>query len=1002
MRLGVAQRGRTGKGPGAQSSPPQNTNRPAWKLKRSGFLSSLRLAVMRLTRSWELLLAVALGIVVAVVLVCTVPLYDTLVSDLQLQHAINDNGAIARDVEVSAQSGAISSALRSQASARMDPLSTRFLSPFVSTASTYYVAADDMLLAQAGQHSYDLASTATPHIKFLAFDLAAAAPHLRFIAGGPATAAASGTAVDITEEMAKADGLVPGSHIRVTQFGGHDLTLTVTVAGIYTPTDPNEAYWNGLSLAAGDAANQPKIYPVLMPYDTFFSQLPTFTLVGMTQHWVYYTHPDAINTGNMANILDDVGNFRAHVNGDILTIAGITHVGVQTALDQTIRGVQAQAALLELPLYVIVAQVVGLALLFVATMAGLLIEAQTLDIATLKSRGASGTQLLGTFILQGLLLAIIAAVAGPFLAALLGLALIKWFVPPGVLLTSGVNPSYFAAAANPAAVAIPAAAGAVLGIGAVGFAAFQSARLDVLAFRREQGRAAQIPLWRRYYLDIALAVLCAIGYLELGRFGGVSTRQQLGNASTSPLLLVTPALLLLAGALLVLRIFPLGAALGARLASRGRGLTSLLAFSQVERSPRRYSRITLLLVLAVGLGLFALTFDTSLQQNVHDRATYAVGAGMRMEQNFAEGGARGGQIASELAQLSGVLGVTPVYRTQASTTPDQGSSQLDLLGIDPATWPGDAGVTSWRSDYADQPLSALMNGMHAHTGNPSAGTAAAPIWAMVSDAFASPLHLKQGDQFALQLTEVPFGTTVFVVGAIIHEFPTLYPAREPGSFLVVSSNDLFTAIKLETPGQDTSLLGPNEYWLRTTADPSQQAALVTRLTSSADLDVKHVTSLSDVFRQNEANPVGSGMRGLLIVGAITAALLAVLGSVIQSLLATRQRATQFAVLRTVGMAGRQLAGLLLGEQMVVYAFGLAGGTLLGLLLATATLPFLQFSDTTIDPARLGIPSYQLVFNAPGTIIFYSALLVAFALALAIAARYATTIGLGKALRLGED
>jgi hypothetical protein len=102
------------------------------------------------------------------------------------------------------------------------------------------------------------------------------------------------------------------------------------------------------------------------------------------------------------------------------------------------------------------------------------------------------------------------------------------------------------------------------------------------------------------------------------------------------------------------------------------------------------------------------------------------------------------------------------------------------------------------------------------------------------------------------------------------------------------------------------------------------------------------------------------------------------------------------------MAGRQLTGLLLGEQIVVYAFGLVGGTLLGLLLATATLPFLEFSDTTIDPTKLGIPPYQLVFNGTGIIIFYAVLLAAFVLALATAARYATTIGLGKALRLGED
>jgi ABC-type antimicrobial peptide transport system permease subunit len=144
------------------------------------------------------------------------------------------------------------------------------------------------------------------------------------------------------------------------------------------------------------------------------------------------------------------------------------------------------------------------------------------------------------------------------------------------------------------------------------------------------------------------------------------------------------------------------------------------------------------------------------------------------------------------------------------------------------------------------------------------------------------------------------------------------------------------------------------------------------------------------------------MRGLLFVGAITAALLAVLASIVQSIIAVRQRATQFAILRTLGVARTQLTGLLLSEQLVVYLFGLIGGTLLGLLLTTATLPFLQFSDSVVDASRIGVPPYQLMFAPQATLYFYAALVIAFTLALLISAYYAATVGLGQTLRLGED
>jgi ABC-type antimicrobial peptide transport system permease subunit len=156
------------------------------------------------------------------------------------------------------------------------------------------------------------------------------------------------------------------------------------------------------------------------------------------------------------------------------------------------------------------------------------------------------------------------------------------------------------------------------------------------------------------------------------------------------------------------------------------------------------------------------------------------------------------------------------------------------------------------------------------------------------------------------------------------------------------------------------------------------------------------------LQQAEANPTNGGMRGLLLIGALTAALLAVLGTLAQAVLAARQRTTQFAILRTLGMASSQLTGLLLGEQTVVYLFGLLGGTALGLILTTATAPFLTFSAAAIDPTTVGIPSYVLRVNWPTVGVFYAALVGAFLLALLIAARYAATIGLGKALRLGED
>src|SRR5262249_61365678 len=173
-----------------------------------------------------------------------------------------------------------------------------------------------------------------------------------------------------------------------------------------------------------------------------------------------------------------------------------------------------------------------------------------------------------------------------------------------------------------------------------------------------------------------------------------------------------------------------------------------------------------------------------------------------------------------------------------------------------------------------------------------------PIWTLVSDGFAAQNHLRVGDPFTLQLSESVFSAPAFVVGGVVHEFPTLYPTRAVGGFVVVSTQDYFAAILANLNSGEASVVGANEFWLRTTGDAAQEQALLHALADDAsELGISRVDTLRDASLSTMANPIAAGMRGLLLVGALTAALLAILGSVAQALLASRQRATLFAVLR---------------------------------------------------------------------------------------------------------
>jgi putative ABC transport system permease protein len=972
------------------------------RMTRAGLFSAARLAMLRAAHARWLLLVVAIGILVADILICTVPLYNTLVSDIQLRSAITSADPLASNMQVAIRTDGISSSLDSKIATGVQSLANDYINGFSTNHPTRYVTSGVLALNQAGSHTFGGVGNFAES-RVLAFESDSLLPYIHFLAGGPPKTAAAGGQVQVmvTNEAAADWHLSVGQTITVGDLGQKDRVLTGKIAGIFQPIDLNDPYWNGLSFAVPRGENIVPVYPIVTTTGSFFPALGNFEGVGATQTDIYYANLSRINTSNMAGIANGVVSFRTHVSGDIADTPGVANVQTQGGLDQIIQQVQQQLSLILLPLYVIAAQIVGLALLFVAAMASLLIEYQSQGIATLKSRGTSSTQLLGIFTTQSALLGLLAMVAGPFLAAGLALLLIRLFLPAGVLQSTSIGSTYFSGEASPTLVIFPAIIGAVLGVAVVTFTALQAARLDVLAFRREMARPSQKPFWRRAYLDVGLALLCVVGYLELGQFGGTQTRVELGPQGNSPLLLLTPALLLLSGGLLLLRLIPLAASLGARIAGRGRGITSLLAFAQIERTPGRYSRMTLLLVLAVGLGLFALTFDASLAQNVHDRTAYAAGADVRLMINPQIDASQQSAYIAHLKTLPGVQDATALYRTFGSTPQDLGNQPVDMLGVDSGSFAGIANSLSWRSDYATQSLPSLMEQLRAHRSASKSDAAAHPIWAIVSSTLAQQLLLKVGDRFQLGVTDIPFTSPTFVVGAIVQEFPTLYPARAPGGFVVVDLQDLDNVIAANS--EASAQTGPNEFWLRTSSDNTQHKALLAALDKQQyDLQLNTVDSYAEDLRKAEANPTNGGMRGLLLIGAITAALLAVLGSLVQAVLAARQRTTQFAIFRTLGMASRQLTGLLLGEQAVVYLFGLVGGTVLGLLLTTATWPFLQFSDSAVDPETVGIPPYILRIDWPHVGIFYGALVVAFLLALAIAARYAATIGLGKALRLGED
>lgn len=327
------------------------------------------------------------------------------------------------------------------------------------------------------------------------------------------------------------------------------------------------------------------------------------------------------------------------------------------------------------PIVAMLALVVAGALYFLIYMASLAVEREGNEIALMRMRGASPWQTTGLHLIQSGIIAIGAMLLAPFVARLM--VAFSGLIPPMSTLTGGE-----ALAVELSRSVLPyLLVGGILTFISMGLAILPVARRSVLELRALATRPAHKSVWQRYHLDLFLIVLAAVLLWELRQRGLVDTgRDELG---LDPFSVAAPALFLLSGALLLLRILPWILKGIGWVMTRLRGMTTALPGWHLGRNPIPYGRLALLVWLTTGFGAFALTYAATLEQSYDDRAAFAAGADVRL---VGEG------VAFQPAPEGAV--VSPVLRsTGAPRLAERGS---ELLAIVPETF---TQVTSWRKDF---------------------------------------------------------------------------------------------------------------------------------------------------------------------------------------------------------------------------------------------------------------------------------------------------------------
>jgi hypothetical protein len=148
--------------------------------------------------------------------------------------------------------------------------------------------------------------------------------------------------------------------------------------------------------------------------------------------------------------------------------------------------------------------------------------------------------------------------------------------------------------------------------------------------RAAAGRPSRTTLPQRLGIDVALLAVAGVALWQLRLYGAPLTRNARGTLGVDPFLVAAPAIGLLAGAVVALRVVPRVAELAERLLVRGRGLVGALGGRQLARRPLRYTRAALLLMLAAALGTLAAAHAATWSRSQADQATYQAAADVRV------------------------------------------------------------------------------------------------------------------------------------------------------------------------------------------------------------------------------------------------------------------------------------------------------------------------------------------------------------------------------------
>ena len=482
--------------------------------------ATLLIAVRRVLAQRWLALATTLGLVAAIALIMSIPLYSDAVYYRILQEELAQAGqSVKNDRQAFAfifrYVGSIYGAkewedLRPVDDYLWGPAPGSLGLPKEQMVRLYKT--DPFRLFPASDVASGAYASAREPLKWVSFATATDFDaHVTYLDGrAPAPSSADPTEpieVVVSAAMADALGIQAGENYVTfrtlkTDNGDRTVQIPVLVSGIWQPNDLADPYW-----FAG-----PGIFAehLVVPLPTFEGRISSLLNDEISLAiWYWLLDGAGVNATTVSGLVARIDQVRQ----EAATLMPNTKLDVSPY--EALQKYRAAANVLNILLYAFSLPIVLLLLAFISLVASLAVGQQRNEIAVLRSRGATAAQIAGIAALQATILGVLAlAIAIPlstWIAQAFGAtrSFLNFTLDSNLRIQVSTTPLRLGLAA--------------LGITILAqvFPAVGAARHTIVSYKQEMARTVRRPWWQRAWLDVLLLIPAVYGVYLLRQQGGI-------------------------------------------------------------------------------------------------------------------------------------------------------------------------------------------------------------------------------------------------------------------------------------------------------------------------------------------------------------------------------------------------------------------------------------------------------------------------------------------------